>query len=97
MVLGLGYVGDADGKPVAWNETRWVDREFDELFKQASGTYDVKKRKAIMCKLEAIQMERGSIGIPYWENFWSLHNSKFRDVLPTPIDVWYFDSSWLEA
>jgi ABC-type transport system substrate-binding protein len=34
--------------PTAWNEAHWVDREFDELFKQASGTFDVNKRKAIM-------------------------------------------------
>jgi peptide/nickel transport system substrate-binding protein len=97
MVLGLAYVGDSSGKPVAWNETRWVDKQFDELYKQASGTYDVNERRKIMCKLEKIQMERGSIGIPYWMNFWSLHNKKFHDVPPSPIDVWYFDASWLEA
>ena len=97
MVLGLAYVGDSSGKPVAWNETRWVDKQFNELYKQASGTYDVNERRKIMCKLEKIQMERGSIGIPYWMNFWSLHNKKFHDVPPSPIDVWYFDASWLEA
>jgi peptide/nickel transport system substrate-binding protein len=97
MVLGLAYVSDSEGKPVAWNETRWVDPEFNDLYKQASGIYDVNERRKIMCKLETIQMERGSIGIAYWQNFWSLHNRKFRDVPPSPIDVWYFDGSWLEG
>ena len=97
MALGLAYISDASGQPVAWNETRWVDKEFNALYEQASGTYDVNARREIMCKLQTIQMERGSIGIPYWMNFWSLHNKKFRDVPPSPIDLWHFDASWLEA
>ncbi len=97
MVLGLGYIGDADGNPVPWNETRWVDAEFDKLFAQASGTYDVDDRREIMCKLETIQMERGSIGIPFWMNFWSIHAKKFRGVPPSPTDHWLFQESWLES
>jgi len=97
QVLGLGYVGDADGKPVAWNETRWVDPEFDKLFRQASGTYDVNERRKIMCQLQTIQMERGSIGIPFWQNFWSMHAKKYRDVPPSPGDFWLLHESWLQA
>ncbi|MEJ2023911.1 MAG: ABC transporter substrate-binding protein, partial [Deltaproteobacteria bacterium] len=68
MVPNLAYVADDKGKPVPWNETRWVDKEFSELLDKASGTLDVEKRRKIFCKLEDIQMTRGSIGIAYWMN-----------------------------
>ena len=55
MVPNLAYVADDEGKPVPWNETRWVDKEFTELLDQASGTLDVEKRRKIFCKLEEIQ------------------------------------------
>ena len=86
-----------EGKPVAWNETHWVDPEFDKLYRQASGTYDVEERRKIMCKLQTIQMERGSIGIPFWQNFWSMHAKKYRDVPPSPGDYWLLHESWLQA
>ncbi|MBI1878624.1 MAG: ABC transporter substrate-binding protein, partial [Chloroflexi bacterium] len=31
MVLPLAYIADKDGKPVPWNESRWVDEEFSQL------------------------------------------------------------------
>ena len=68
MVLNLAYIADDKGKPVPWNESRWVDEEFTKLLAEASGTLDVDKRREIMCKLEEIQMDRGSIGIAYWMN-----------------------------
>ena len=52
MILNLAYVADDKGKPVAWNETRWVDQEFSKLLAQANGTVDVEARRKIMCKLE---------------------------------------------
>jgi len=97
MVLGLGYIGDKNGKPVPWNETHWVDKEFQKLYEEASGTYDVEKRRKIMCKLEQIQIDRGSIGIPYWHNFWSIHAKKLRDVPPSPGDYWNLQASWFET
>jgi ABC-type transport system substrate-binding protein len=76
----LAYVADDKGKPVPWNETRWVDKEYSELLAKASGTLDVEKRRKIMCKLEEIQMERGSIGIAYWMNTWMCPNKKLKNV-----------------
>jgi peptide/nickel transport system substrate-binding protein len=58
MVPNLAFIADDEGKPVPWNGTRWVDK--GKLLEQASGTLDVKKRQKIFCKLEEIQMTRGS-------------------------------------
>jgi len=95
MVLPLAYIADEEGNPVPWNETRWVDEEFSALLKEAEGTLDVEERRKIMCKLEDIQWERGSIGIPVWMNRWTIANPKFQNVQahPTAYDlyneVWY--------
>ena len=41
MVLSLAYTADADGKPAAWNESHWVDEEFNTLLAEANRTLDV--------------------------------------------------------
>jgi peptide/nickel transport system substrate-binding protein len=96
MTLPLAYICDASGEPVAWNETRWCDEEFSELLTQAMGTLDIEERREIMCQLQTIQQERGSIGIPYWKNRWVAYNPKFQDVIAHPSSsqdewrkVWY--------
>jgi len=84
IVLNLGYTGDADGNPVAWNESRWVDKEFDTLLKEANGTLDLEKRRQIFCKLEKIQQERGSIGIAFWINVWMMARKRVKGVKAHP-------------
>ncbi|RME71804.1 MAG: ABC transporter substrate-binding protein [Chloroflexi bacterium] len=97
MVLPLAYVADENGNPVEWNETRWVDEEFTTLLRQAERTLDVEERRKIMCKLEDIQMERGSIGIAYWKKVWNIVPEKFKNVSahPTEYDLLY--EVWLDA
>jgi peptide/nickel transport system substrate-binding protein len=84
MVLALAYTGDADRKPVPWNETFWVDDEFDALLKEAERTLDVEARRAIMCKLEDIQMERGSIGVPFFANTWHITHERIKGIEAHP-------------
>jgi peptide/nickel transport system substrate-binding protein len=84
MVPSLAYVGDENGKPVAWNETRWVDKEYSELLTQANGTLDVEARRKIFCKLEKIQQERGSIGNAFWINVWTISSKPVKESKPTP-------------
>ena len=97
MVLNAAYVADDKGKPVPWNETRWVDKEFSTLLAEATGILDVDKRRKIMCKLEDIQMERGSIGIAYWMNTWMCPNKKLKDVIAHPNLLLLFNKVWLDA
>ena len=97
MVPNLAYVADDTGKPVPWNETRWVDKEFSEILAQASGTLDVAERKKMFCKLEQIQMDRGSIGIAYWMNTWMCPSKKLKNVAAHPNLIFLFNEAWLEA
>ncbi len=97
MILNLAYVADAEGKPVAWNETRWVDKEFSELLAQANGTVDVEARRKIMCKLEKIQQERGSICIAYWMNTWMCCSKKLKNVAAHPNLYMLFNEAYLEG
>ncbi|MEJ2557228.1 MAG: ABC transporter substrate-binding protein [Anaerolineae bacterium] len=97
MVLNLGYIGDSEGKPVPWNESRWVDEEFDTLLAEANGTVDVDKRREIFCQLEQIQMDRGSIGIAWWQNIWMVYKPNVKDVPLHPTLYMLFNGVWKEA
>ena len=90
MVLPLAYIGDSEGNPVPWNESRWVDEEFTTLLLQAQGTLDVEARREIMADIQKIQMERGSIAIPYWLGSWAVANPAFQDLKahPTTYNLW---------
>jgi peptide/nickel transport system substrate-binding protein len=95
MVLNLAYIADDQGKPVAWNETRWVDEEFSKLLEKANATLDVDERRKIMCSLEQIQMERGSIGVAWWRNVWMVTRKNVREVKGHPTLYMLFNKVWL--
>jgi peptide/nickel transport system substrate-binding protein len=96
MVLPLAYIADSKGDPVPWNESRWVDQEFNDLLKQAQGTLDVEARRALMKDIQRIQMERGSIGIAWWMNVWGFANKGVQNATghPTGYDLW--NEVWLD-
>lgn len=96
MVLNLGYTADADGNPVPWNETRWVDDEFNQLLIQANGTLDVEERRKIFCDLEQIMMDRGPIGIAWWQNIHIPFRKGVHGVPPHPTAYALFNQVWKE-
>jgi peptide/nickel transport system substrate-binding protein len=96
MLLPLAYIADAAGKPVPWNESRWVDEEFTELLQKAQGTLDVEARRAIMADLQRIQAERGSIGIAWWQNIWRVSNPAIQNMEPHPTDYYLWREIWLD-
>jgi peptide/nickel transport system substrate-binding protein len=97
MVLPLAYVCDKEGTPVPWNETRWCDEEFDTLLTKAMGTLDVEERRKIMADIQKIQVERGSIGVPWWKNTFIAYNPKFKGLLPHPTNYSYtFSEAWID-
>ena len=97
MVLNLAYINDDEGKPVPWNETRWSDPEFSKLLSEANGILNVDERRKVFCKLEDIQQERGSIGIPYWRNAWYVTTKKLKNVQGVPSLYITFNEAWLES
>ena len=97
MVLNLAYIADEEGKPVPWNETRWVDGEFSKLLKEANGLINVDERRKVFCKLEEIQMQRGSIGIPYWRNQWFVTRKKVKNMKGHPSVYMLFNEVWLSS
>lgn len=94
MVLNLAYTCDAEGSPVPWNESRWVDKEFSALLSDANRTLDVDDRRKIFVKLEDIQRKRGSIGIPYWRNIWFSARKAVHGVLAHPSGYTLFNEVW---
>ena len=97
MVLNLGYIADAEGNPVPWNETRWVDEEFNDLVAQANGILDVDERRKVFCDIERIMMERGPVGIAWWQNIWMPYRSNVMDVPLHPTLYMLFNEVWKQA
>jgi peptide/nickel transport system substrate-binding protein len=97
QVLRLGYTSDADGNPVEWNESRWVDEEFEQLLAEAEGTLDVEARRAIMCKIEDIMMDRGPTGISYWKKVWNITRAEFKNVSAHPTEYDLLHEVWKDA
>ncbi len=95
MVLNLAYIADDQGKPVPWNETRWSDPEFSKLLTEANGLLNVDQRRKVFCKLEQIQQDRGSIGIPFWRNAWYVLSKKVQNVQGVPPLYMTFNEAWL--
>ncbi len=95
MVLPLAYTEEGIGN---WNETRWVDEEFETLLREAERTLDVEARRELMSQIEDIMQERGPIGIANWRNVWSITRSNFQNVKAHPTsydllyDVWKADA-----
>ncbi len=73
MVLGLAY---RTGMP--WNESRYSNRDFDNLLTQAEGTLDVAQRREIMAKLEAILQDDGPIVQPVWRSVFTFMDRRVQ-------------------
>jgi peptide/nickel transport system substrate-binding protein len=71
MVLALAY---RTGVP--WNESRYSNKQFDELLGKAEGTLDVDKRREILGELEAIMLEDGPITQPLWRSVYAAYDKR---------------------
>ena len=96
-LLSLAYTVGANGKPVEWNESHWVDEEFNTLLKKAQGTVDIPARQAIMKDLERIQQERGSISVAFFQGVWSIITPKLNGVHVHPTSFHLWNEAWLDA
>ncbi len=94
MLLPLAYTADGIGN---WNETRWVDEEFEEVLREAQATVDLEARRELTGRLEDIMQERGPIGNSFWKNIWNITASEFQNVRahPTAYDLLY--DVWKDA
>lgn len=97
MVLAAGYTVDATGAPVPWNETRWVDDEFNAKLKEAQSTLDVEARRAIMADIETIFQERGPVFISFWKQVWNITRSEFKNVVGHPTSYDLMADVWKDA
>lgn len=94
-LLNEAFSADEEGNPGDWNETKWVDEEFLALLALANAEPDIEARREIMKDIEKIQMERGSVGIPFFRDTWGVYNPGFQNMTVHPSryelwkDVWY--------
>ncbi|MCL4869276.1 MAG: ABC transporter substrate-binding protein [Anaerolineae bacterium] len=94
MLLPLAYTREAIGN---WNETRWVDDEFEAKLRQAQGTLDIEARRAIMSDIEDIMQERGPIGNSFWKSVWNITHRRFQNVQAHPTAYYLMADVWEDA
>lgn len=80
MVLALAY---RTGVP--WNESRYSNKQFDELLNTAEGTLDVDKRREVLGELEKIMLEDGPITQPLWRSVYAAYDKRVQgfEIHPT--------------
>lgn len=72
-----------EGSP--YNGSKWSDKEFDKLFKQALAESDFAKRKEIMHRMQEIEWERGSYLVAQFQNALTGYSSKVSGYQPAPM------------
>jgi peptide/nickel transport system substrate-binding protein len=90
MTLGLAY---KTGVP--WNETHWSNERFDTLLTEAEGTFDVEKRREIMCEIQTIMKEEGPVCIPCWFATLDAHRGRVKNFRAAPV-MTMLDEVWLD-
>ncbi len=63
---------------VPWNESKYSNRDFDNLLTQAEGTLDVNQRRELMAKLETILQDDGPIVQPLWRSVFTFHDKRLQ-------------------
>lgn len=94
--LQLAYTADQAGKPVAWNETRWVDAEFVAQLTLLNRTLNLAERRTVMSRLEAIMQERGPVFVSFWNANWKITRAEFKNVKTHPLGYDLMDEVWKE-
>ncbi|MFK7805640.1 MAG: ABC transporter substrate-binding protein [Anaerolineae bacterium] len=97
QVIPLAYIADADGVPVPWNETRWVDDEFMAVLKEAEATLDVTARREKIGQLMDIFQERGPIGVSFFKSIWRIHTTRVHDLPGHPTSYDLLSEVWVSA
>ena len=97
MLLAQAYVRDAQGNPIPWNETRWLDDEFEDLLRQAEGQVHLTDRRHTIGRIEQIMKERGPVCVPFFMNVWKIHSKAVHGVDPSPEEYAIFHEAWKAA
>jgi peptide/nickel transport system substrate-binding protein len=92
MVLALAY---RSGVP--WNESRYSNKQFDELLTKAEGTLDVKQRSEIMGEIEKIMQEDGPIVQPIWRSIFMPVDKKLLNFKAHPTRYIFCEQYALEV
>jgi peptide/nickel transport system substrate-binding protein len=91
MVLGLAY-----RTGVAWNESNYSNKKFDELITKAEGILDVEKRKVVMKEIEDLMDEDGPIALPLWRAVFQPFDKRIKNFHPHPTDYYFAEEWWYE-
>lgn len=97
MMLPLAYTADKEGKPVPWNESHWVNKEYQDLLEKAGAMSDLDQRREVMCEMANIMKEDGGICTPFFMNVWTITTTSVKGVVPSPEEFAIYHEAYKEA
>jgi len=82
--LGVQVLALAYRTGVPWNESKYSNKEFDDLLNRAEGTFDIEERRNIVKRIETIMQEDGPIVQPFWRPSLVAHNKRVHGFSAHP-------------
>lgn len=92
QVLSLAYTSEA-----AWNESGHKNPEFDAKLAEASGVFDVEKRRVLMEDLERMLQDSGAMIQPYWYNTSLHHVAEVKNIERHQFREMHLEKVWIDA
>ncbi len=65
------------------------------MLTEAQATFDVEKRREIMCELQTIMQEEGGVCIPCWFSSLQANSTKLKNFRASP-SMYMLDEVWLD-
>lgn len=85
----------------AWNESRWKNKRFDMLLKEARGETDDAKRKEMYREMQMLVRNGSGIGIPLFISDIDAHTSRLKGLKPMGtgdlMGFGFAEHVWLES
>jgi peptide/nickel transport system substrate-binding protein len=91
----LGNVPLLTAKDAPFNETKFADPKYNQLYNAALATTDVGKQKQIVAEMQHIDYDQGGLLIPVFSPIIDANNGKVRGLLPGTNMTWAISNySW---
>ncbi len=95
--LGVQVYDLAYRTGVAWNETGFSNKEFDDLLTQAYAISEAEKRSELMGKMEKILQDSGVLVQPYWRSTFRHMTQNVNGLVMHPTFEIQLERTWLAA
>lgn len=99
MLIALAYTEAAvppDEDSGLWNETRWVNEEFEEEFGRATSEPDLEARLTHIDRMMDIMIEDSGTIVPTWKDTFEYQTMRIQNNVGHPVDYLQITETWID-